>query len=63
MYESLVFLSEVVLSLYPILIKSTDASVGIQTGFRMYTFAICAMIVSLYQKQNLFIKKFISKLN
>ena len=53
MYESLVFLSEIVLSLYPILIKSTDASVGIQTGFRMYVFAICAMIVSLYQKQNL----------
>ena len=53
MYESLVFLSEIVLSLYPILIKSTDASVGVQTGFRMYVFAICAMIVSLYQKQNL----------
>lgn len=53
MYESFVFLSEIVLSLYPILIKSTDASVGVQTGFRMYVFAICAMIVSLFQKQNL----------
>lgn len=53
MYESFVFLSEIVLSLYPILIKSTDASVGVQTGFRMYVFAICAMIVSLVQKQNL----------
>jgi hypothetical protein len=53
MYESFVFLSEIVLSLYPILIKSTDASVGVQTGFRMYVFAICAMIVSLIQKQNL----------
>jgi drug/metabolite transporter (DMT)-like permease len=54
MYESFVFLSEVVLSLYPILIKSTNASVSVQTGFRMYIFAICAMIVSLSQKQNLF---------
>ena len=53
MYESFVFLSEVVLSLYPILIKSTNASVGVQTGFRMYLFAICAMIVSLYQGENL----------
>jgi drug/metabolite transporter (DMT)-like permease len=54
MYESLVFISEIVLSLYPILIKSTDASVSVQTGFRMYVFTICSMIVSLYQKQNLF---------
>jgi drug/metabolite transporter (DMT)-like permease len=54
MYESFVFLSETVFSLYPILIKSTDASVGTQTGFRMYVFAICAGLVSLYQKQNLF---------
>jgi drug/metabolite transporter (DMT)-like permease len=54
MYESFVFLSEVILSLYPILIKSTNASVSVQTGFRMYVFAICAMIVSLFQKQNLF---------
>ena len=42
MYETLVLLSETVLSAYPILIKKVDATVGLQTGVRMGTFALLA---------------------
>lgn len=44
-YESLVLLSEVILSAYPILIKRVDASVFAQTGVRMGTFAGLAALV------------------
>lgn len=46
LYESLVLLSEVVLSAYPILIKKVDASVFAQTGVRMATFAGLAAIAA-----------------
>lgn len=39
MYESLVLASETVLSAYPILIKKVDATLGLQTGVRMFAFA------------------------
>ena len=42
--SALVLLSEVVLSLYPSLIKLTDASVFLQTGLRMAVFAIGALV-------------------
>lgn len=45
-YELFVLLSEVVLSAYPILIKSVDASVFAQTGVRMGTFAGLAAAVA-----------------
>ena len=41
-YESLVLLSEVVLSAYPLLIKRVDASVFFQTGLRMWIFTVLA---------------------
>ena len=48
LHESLVLLSEVVLSAYPILIKKVDASVFLQTGVRMGTFTglagLCALL-------------------
>ncbi len=43
MESALVLLSEVVLSLYPSLIKLTDASVFLQTGLRMAVFAVGAL--------------------
>lgn len=42
MYESLVLLSEVVLSAYPILIKRVNASVFFQTGLRMAIYTVLA---------------------
>lgn len=45
-YESLVLLSEVILSAYPILIKRVDASVFAQTGVRMGTYAGLAALVA-----------------
>lgn len=46
MYEWIVFISEIILSAYPILIKLTNASVFTQIGFRMFTFAIAAAIAA-----------------
>jgi len=42
MYDSLVLLSEVVLSAYPIMIKQVKASVFFQTGLRMAIFTVLA---------------------
>jgi len=42
MYDSLVLLSEAILSAYPILIKRIDASVFFQTGLRMVVFTVLA---------------------
>ena len=42
MYDSLVLLSEVILSAYPILIKRVNASVFFQTGLRMAIFTVLA---------------------
>lgn len=46
MYEWTVFISEIVLAAYPILIKLTDASVFTQVGFRTFTFAIAAAVAA-----------------
>lgn len=43
MYDSLVLLSEAILSAYPILIKRIDASVFFQTGLRMAVFTVLAI--------------------
>lgn len=45
-YESLVLLSEVILSAYPILIKRVNASLFAQTGVRMGTFAGLAAVAA-----------------
>ena len=45
-YESLTFLSEIVLSAYPILIKKVPASLVAQTTIRMTSFAILAAIAA-----------------
>ena len=42
MYDSLVLLSEVILSAYPILIKQVNATVFFQTGLRMAVFTVLA---------------------
>jgi len=42
-YESLLLLSEVVLSAYPLLIKLVDTSVFFQTGLRMLIFTVLAV--------------------
>jgi drug/metabolite transporter (DMT)-like permease len=42
-YESLLLLSEVVLSAYPLLIKLVDTSVFFQTGLRMLIFTVLAI--------------------
>jgi drug/metabolite transporter (DMT)-like permease len=42
-YESLLLISEVVLSAYPLLIKLVDASVFFQTGLRMIIFTVLAV--------------------
>ncbi len=44
MYELLTLLSEVVLSSYPILIKKIPATISFQTGIRMITFTVLALI-------------------
>ena len=44
LHEFLVILSEVTLSLYPTLIKVVDASVVLQTGVRMFVYAILAFV-------------------
>ena len=46
-YESLTFLSEIVLSSYPILIKKVPASLTAQTAIRMGTFAVLASIAAV----------------
>lgn len=51
--ELLVFISEIVLSAYPILIKRVDASIFAQTGFRMYIFAIAAFIAAFISRESL----------
>lgn len=51
--ELLVFISEIVLSAYPILIKRVNASIFAQTGFRMYVFTIGAFIAALISRQSL----------
>jgi drug/metabolite transporter (DMT)-like permease len=43
MYDSLVLLSEAILSAYPILIKQVDASVFFQTGLRMAVYTVLAV--------------------
>ena len=53
MYEWLVFVSEIVLSAYPILIKQTDASIFTQVGFRMGIYAVAAMGMALAMGQSL----------
>jgi drug/metabolite transporter (DMT)-like permease len=45
--EGLVLLSEVVLSLYPTLIKTVDTSVFVQTGLRMLVFTVLALITGV----------------
>jgi len=42
MYDSLVILSEIILSAYPIMIKRVNASVFFQTGLRMAVFTVLA---------------------
>jgi drug/metabolite transporter (DMT)-like permease len=42
-YETLLIISEVVLSTYPLLIKLVDASVTFQTGLRMMTYTVLAL--------------------
>ena len=42
--NSLVALSEVILSAYPLLIKLVDTSVFFQTGLRMFVFTILAVL-------------------
>jgi drug/metabolite transporter (DMT)-like permease len=46
-YESLTFLSEIVLSAYPILIKKVPATLTAQTTIRMITFAFLASIAAV----------------
>jgi drug/metabolite transporter (DMT)-like permease len=46
-YESLVVISEVVLSAYPLLIKLVDASVFFQVGLRMFVFSGMAALAAL----------------
>ena len=46
--ELLVLLSEVVLSLYPTLIKTVDTSVFFQTGLRMFVFTALAVCAALF---------------
>jgi drug/metabolite transporter (DMT)-like permease len=53
MYEWLVFISEIVLSAYPILIKQTDASIFTQVGFRMGVFAVAAAAAAIFAGQSL----------
>ncbi len=47
MYESLVLFSEVILSAYPILVKKVQTSLFVQTGFRMFVFAVLAAVIAL----------------
>lgn len=42
--NSLVLVSEVILSAYPLLIKLVDTSIIFQTGLRMFVFTICAVL-------------------
>lgn len=53
MNEALVFISEIVLSAYPILIKRAGASIFAQTGFRMFVFAIGALVAAIVSGQSL----------
>ncbi len=46
--ELLVLLSEVVLSLYPTLIKTVDTSVFFQTGLRMFVFTALALLAAVF---------------
>jgi drug/metabolite transporter (DMT)-like permease len=46
MFEPLVLISETILSAYPILIKTVDASTFLQTGIRMAVFALAAAILA-----------------
>lgn len=47
MYEPLVLFSEFILSAYPILIKKVNASLFMQTGFRMFTFTVLAAFAAI----------------
>lgn len=53
MYESIVLLSEVLLSAYPILIKQTNASIFTQVGVRMGVFALAALGTAVWMGQSL----------
>lgn len=53
MYESVVLLSEVLLSAYPILIKQTNASIFTQVGVRMGVFALAAIGMAVWMRQSL----------
>jgi drug/metabolite transporter (DMT)-like permease len=53
MYESLVLISELVLSAYPILIKRVNASVFLQTGVRMAIFSVLAFVAAVVTQSSL----------
>lgn len=60
LYESLVLLSEVVLSAYPMLIKLVDVSVFFQTGLRMGIYALLATLAARASGQPLALDRLLS---
>lgn len=58
--NTLVVLSEVILSAYPLLIKLVDASVFFQTGLRMFVFTAMAVLGAIASKQPIEFTKLLS---